>query len=433
MLNFLIFFSLTLGSLLPLVLLIRQKFVVMYLAPILIAYTIFGIAGLAMIRTGGFNGTYFVNALESMDYVTSALVLLCISLALFLWFFLLAFKFGSLLLRPNFDIQLDRFKNKRGAALLIFYLFIAIIYLLSIHPSPLFVTIIDSPEQAYIRRIAVTRDYNGIAFISTLARSLSFVTAFYAFTRILSGGTEAFKLKMWGLILFSTFVVASNGEKAPPVILFLGLGFTKLLFMQRIKIKHYVNILAFPLLIIFLSYTIFSFSDSSSFFHTINYRIFVGQSISIPLSIQYHEAIEFTGLSTVSSGALRFLFQLQDHQPPLSQYIMFKYFPEMTQAGAFNVNGLFVGDAYGWGGNSAVILGSVIYGVYNGLFLSVINIFKKNYWTFAFFIYVATHFTGVMTSFNLVLFSTHMILTGIVVFLFAGPFRFSVKRLNDGY
>ena len=94
---------------------------------------------------------------------------------------------------------------------------------------------------------------------------------------------------------------------------------------------------------------------------------------------------------------------------------------------------VFVGDAYGWGGNSAVILGSVIYGVYNGLFLSVINIFKKNYWTFAFFIYVATHFTGVMTSFNLVLFSTHMILTGIVVFLFAGPFRFSVKRLNDGY
>ena len=117
MLNFLIFFSLTLGSLLPLVLLIRQKFVVMYLAPILIAYTIFGIAGLAMIRTGGFNGTYFVNALDSMDYVTSALVLLCISLALFLWFFLLAFKFGSLLLRPNFDIQLDSFKNKRGAAL----------------------------------------------------------------------------------------------------------------------------------------------------------------------------------------------------------------------------------------------------------------------------------------------------------------------------
>ena len=257
MLNFLIFFSLTLGSLLPLVLLIRQKFVVMYLANTYRLYDFWYRRACNDKDPGGFDGTYFVNALDSMDYVTSALVLLCISLALFLWFFLLAFKFGSLLLRPNFDIQLDSFKNKRGAALLIFYLFIAIIYLLSIHPSPLFVTIIDSPEQAYIRRIAVTRDYNGIAFISTLARSFSFVTAFYAFTRILSGGTEAFKLKMWGLILFSTFVVASNGEKAPPVILFLGLGFTKLLFMQRIKFKHSVNIFAFPLLLIFLSYSLF--------------------------------------------------------------------------------------------------------------------------------------------------------------------------------
>ena len=93
------------------------------------------------------------------------------------------------------------------------------------------------------------------------------MTASYAYTRILSGGTQAFRLSMWGLILFCTFVVASNGEKAPPVILFLGLGFTKLLFMQRIKFKHSVNIFAFPLLLIFLSYSLFSFSDNSSF-HT---------------------------------------------------------------------------------------------------------------------------------------------------------------------
>ena len=427
-----LFAMLVLGIAFGAVILPRNRVVIMYLAPIFIVYLVFGISGLVLIKMGFFKNTYFINAIDGPHYVNEALNLILLSFFLFIVFFSISVRMAKTVLRSKLNLTLDSITSGATLPLFLTFLSVSIVYLISIHPSPLFVSITGSAESSYLRRIDVTRDYQGIGMISTLARSLSYIAALWAFLQLTNEMvTWKGKVLYAMTILLTSFVILSNGEKAPIVILFLSFIYIKLFFAKSFKFRSILLSISISFALLVFTYKIFTGSSIVDVIEMISYRVFVGQSISIPLSIQYHEQVPFTGVSTAASGSLRLIFGVEELRSPLSQYLMWTYFPEMTKAGAYNINGIFVGEAYGWGGHFGVMFGSIIYGIYNGVFVSFFDYFKRNYWLLAFFFYSATHLSGLMTSFSLVLLSTHMVLTGLVVFSLSCRFR--LKSLVRNY
>ena len=409
----------------------RNSFVWFYLFPIFIAYAVFGFTGLLLLKLDFLQDTYFTEAIETDAVIDSAILLTLESFFFFISTFFIFNSFFRIFGFRGAPKQIDptHLSFDGLGTLIVIYIVIAIYYLVSIHPSPLMMSVTDGPDVAYARRIAVTRDYAGIGYLSTLARSLSYVLSIGSLLYFLGRRSGVSAGLAMCCISLAVVVILSNGEKAPLGLLFAALFYILFFLTKRKKVAFYG--LIGTILLVVISYAIYSEDSLSESLVSISHRILTGQMISIPLSIQYHNAGDFTGTETAGSSTLRTLLGTGDAaSPPMSQYLMWYYFPEMTKNGAFNVNGLFYGEGYGWAGRAGSILSSVYLGLMSACFLAVASVVGNRGLFTAFVFYISTSVTGVMTSLSLVLLSTSHVLTLAVIFM---AVALSKKTLHGRY
>lgn len=284
-------------------------------------------------------------------------------------------------------------------------------YIYSISPAPFMMAISgSSPTEVAIRRIAVTKDYEGVGYFKTIAQFLPVILCYYQVFRLHNNSTS--KLIVFGSFVFSSFILIVNGEKAP--LIFFIIGFILCISVYRPlsrKILIYFTLMIFSFLV-FLYILLFQFNDVDYLLKIIIERVFVAQEAAVFYAADYFSNANYLGFSTLDNLITK-VFGLVA-EPRASELFMYKYLPDMVANGGWNVNGYFGHESYSNFGWIGVFIGSIWGGATNSLLCIYLRATRKTEITMAFYVFFSISVTTLLSSFNLMLFNTQLIL----VFMF---------------
>ena len=394
-----------------------ERIFILYNIPIFSAVYLMGVGGLSLSAIGYFDGQYYINAINDSELFTHSILILLVGFALSFFSSIISYS----LTKPRRMSSINSsniapLTNLQIYLLFLIVIFTSIYYLWSINPSPLYVTLFENSYHGYLRRLEVTRNYDGISYISTLAR-------YYVpcATYVMYFNYQASKSKISRNIFFVSsalclLVLVSNGEKASFVIWLIGFIFASaLLASNSLTAGLFIKLATAITGLLAFSYFLFSNANILETIESVLYRFFVGPTISIPLTLQYLEEYEFYGFSSVKSSVLRAVLFVEEYKPPLSELFVHLFYPGMRDNGGWNVNGFFYGEAFGWYGWLGVAFGSIYYGLFNGAFVGMILWHRRNPLILGCYIFTTLSVTGLLTSFSLVIFSTHLIFVYLII------------------
>ena len=394
-----------------------QRVFFLYNVPIFAAVYLMGVAGLFLSANGYYDGRYFINAINQDQLFIDSMLILLVGFALS--FFASIFSFSLTKPRRVSSVDISHIAPLTNLQLFVMFLIVilaSIYYLWSVNPSPLYVTLFEDSYSGYQRRLEVTRNYQGISYVSTVAR-------YYVpcATYVMYFNYQASKSKISRNIFFLSsalclLVLVSNAEKATFIIWLIGFILASALLAPKFfSAGLFIKLAASISGLLVFSYFLFSNGNILETIDSILYRIFVGPTISIPLTLQYLDENGFYGYSSIQSSFLRAMLFIDEYKPPLSELFVQIYFPGMQSNGGWNVNGFFFGEAFGWHGWFGVVSGSIYYGIFNGAFVGMILRFRSSPLVLGCYIFTALSVTGILTSFSLVIFSTHLILVYLII------------------
>lgn len=299
--------------------------------------------------------------------------------------------------------------------LLVLFLLIFIYYQVSIFPSPLIMAFTNNgAEQIALRRIEVTKDLGLISntYIISIGSLLAYILpySYLAFSSI--------KRKYYFHTFISFFIaiifILSTGEKGPFLFFILG-ALVTYSYSRGYVNKISLRLMLVSILLLFSIYYLFVSNDIELVLSLIFDRIFIAQVISVYLSYDYYSCLGDIGYSSFANIITK-IFDIKT-VAPASEQLMANYFPEMIALGGWNVNGLFISEAWANYGIIGVILSPFLVGLENAVLISVLARFNKSPIQCAFYAFFTIKCAYFLTSFNAYLYHSDWIVTAIVLSL----------------
>jgi hypothetical protein len=301
------------------------------------------------------------------------------------------------------------------------------------YPSPLLLSLTGAGDlEIAQRRIDVTRLYDGSRSVKSFLNLVGPVLLFSCMT--LRAVDPTVGRLFWAVGLLVIVSALTDSEKAPLISILVGGFLTTIYLGRKARIAVVMALLLAVIASVVGMYVIF-YSDvvSSGFLiERLIERIFVAQMASVPLSFaEYPSQHPFIGLESINS----IFHQVFDvlPAPRASEHLLVRYFPVLSDAGAWNINGLFIHEAwanFGWGG---LILAPIYVGIIHSLIVLVFWRIPKTPLNVALFAYVSSDVTLFITGFNGYIFNTgvmHFIALVLIVNVFLIVFRSFRKFRN---
>ncbi|WP_336817985.1 O-antigen polymerase [Cedecea sp. MMO-103] len=389
---------------------------------------IFCVIGAFIIRSEVMDNTFFVEPISNKHDV-KVMGLFITTLTFFLFFYACWFTevFIGILSRRTISAKVMwddftlRYTRKTPTYLLfgmiIISLLLILYYFYTISPTPLIMALTGtSSDLVSLRRLEITKDYQGIGYFKTLALILPSIISYCYLIKFLIKRKRSTFFVMVFTLLMSIFSLSLNGEKAPLIFYILGL-LVSYSMIKPVKKKMLLFFGLFLFCVILVFYIIlFQFSDSNYMLYIIIERIFIAQEVSVFYAVDYFNNHQFLGFSTLDN-----LFnKLFDITPGMraSELFMHYYLPVMEKNGGWNVNGFFAHESYSNFGYAGVIIGAIYGGVVNALVCGFFRTTVKTELVLAFYAFFAISVTSTLSSFNAMLFNTQLILVFVIFMCF---------------
>lgn len=421
--SFIIFYSLNDNSL----------FKINYISFLFWMYIVFGIFGAFIIYSGIVDETYFVQAFYNNNLAKQWGMF---SIIYGLFGILIGIVIVNIMVSKSLSIKWTKYYNKNIEILkfkkeIFFLLIIACIptvyYIYMIHPSPLYMIFLgyDSFSVA-IRRNEVTEFFDGVGIIKGISIIFIQILAIYTFLYYFN---KRKKILLF-LISFSlaSYVLLMTGEKANFIIFVFSIILSYVYSVSKINFKYISFIFMIIIFIIFFMYIFIMNSDLNNILFKINERIFIAQAIAPFLSFDYYINHNFIYFNSMESSIFK-IFNEEKVQRS-SELFMTHYYPGMREQGGWNINGIYIHEAFSNFGFLGLILAPIYVGVINGLIIQFFIKQKKTILNVTFFSYLSADIFSILTSFNQLLFNTKVIILFLFLFLFYGLNKINVKEKN---
>lgn len=383
-------------------------------------YVIFAFLGSCVIISGLGSESYFVLPIASNQDVTvvGSYFVLYGGVAAFLAFlgFIKIFNADRTYSKNLTKVcEIDKSQTNIIFILACLFFLILIYYQISIFPSPLVMAFTNrTAEEIALRRIMVTKDLSMVAntYIISVGSLLAYIVP-YSYLALASIKQKYYIHSLLTLIA-SIIYILSTGEKGP--FLFFILGALICYGYSRGQIKKIsAKLVLFSISMLFIIYLIFISNNIQQIFSLIFDRVFIAQVISVYLSYDYYNYSGEIGLLSLAN-ILTKIFDISI-VPPASEQLMAHYFPEMIALGGWNVNGLYISEAWSNFGILGVLLSPILVGLENAILIKALTCFKKSPIQCAFYAFLTIKCTYFLTSFNAYLYHSDWVVTIIVLLL----------------
>jgi hypothetical protein len=309
------------------------------------------------------------------------------------------------------------------------------------YPSPLLMSIAGAPDAEIAqRRIEVTRLYEGARPVKSLMNLLGPVLLFGCLA--LRRAYPPARLLLWIVAPLVAVAMLSDSEKAPLVYLIIGVITALTYSGTRVTLARAGLVFASVLAAIVGMYYIF-YSDvveGGWLAERVFERIFVAQMSAVPLAAaEYPSRVDFIGFASLDSIVHRMLDV--DPAARASEYLLEQHFPLLAAAGGWNVNGIYIHEAwanFGWVG---LVLGPAFVGAVHALAVHAFTRVRKTPFAVGLFAYLSADITLFITGFNRYLFNTGLlhlvvlwaVVTGLCLLArLADPLQWRMKRCESG-
>lgn len=379
-------------------------------------YCIFAVVGSFFILSGAVDDFYFVQPIaQRIDLKYFGALLINASLFVFICVFLLLDLIFNVSYKKDMKIFLEKEAVQIGFGVELFVLFVffttSFYFLYTIWPSPFYLSLTGSGAiEIALRRNEVTESFSGIGFLKTLSIMSSNIVFCYSAFKILFERKFIYLF----LLLLSSFVLLSTAEKS--LIIFSVLSFIVFMYYRGgVGFVKIFTILALVFVLVLFMYFLFFEGDGfEQVFYLIFERVFIAQTIAVYLALDYYNIGNYLYFSSMDSMVFRLFGSEFDLRA--SEHLMEVYYPGMREMGSWNVNGIFLHEAYSNFGWFGIIFSMIYFPLINFLFVRVFFKIKKNIMVLCIFSYFTVSQTTLLTSFNYMLFNTANILF-VIAFL----------------
>ncbi|MGL4482467.1 MAG: hypothetical protein ACRCTW_08080, partial [Lactococcus garvieae] len=241
------------------------------------------------------------------------------------------------------------------------------------------------------------------------------------------------RLKLVLSIVLSVLTLLSTGEKAPVVFYFIGLVLAFNFAKGRFLIIS-IRLIFLILMVVFIVYFVFVSSDLNEIFSLMIDRIFIAQSTAVYLSMKHYSAFGDIGLSSLNNVFFK-LFGVDSLSKPAAEQLMILYFPEMLLNGGWNINGLFISEAWANFGVVGLVFSPIMVGFENAIVLRVIcGARRKSPLVVAIYSYATVNCVVFMTSFNFYLYNSEWLVLLVIMsfFVLSRVLHFLLLTLGGG-
>jgi hypothetical protein len=301
------------------------------------------------------------------------------------------------------------------AYLMVIFLISSGYYLISIHPSPLFIALTSSDFlHVAMKKEELLIDYNGIGIIRTISIFSAQVLFCYIWFK---GRLLKFNFSDFVLILLSMVVLASSAEKGLILIPVIYIIMIEYIISNKSKYKTFCILFIVMLVLLFLVYKLFMGPEHNVLL-LIFERVIIAQTIAVHLALDYYSIRNYIGFASLDNS----IINLFDNHIEMraSEIFVDYYYPELKNLGAVNVNGIYIHEAYSNFGVKGIILAPVFYALSFIIIYKLIrppNLNKVNLYRASFLVFFSADIVNLATSFNHMIFSTKTILIFIIFFL----------------
>lgn len=378
-----------------------------------LVFSLLGFFGALVTLLGGAKDSYFISGiLYKSDLVgLGSLLVLWSGIGMFYTFTIVLLfydRFGvsswdRIFNRPLLDKKVEIYIM---SIMSIMSILIFIYYQISIFPSPLILAIEGDPVAAAIKRIDVTKDLNkyantyAIAFGNIITQIISIQLVFRNNKSFYERFLKFFMCTMAVLFLLT------NGEKAPILFFFFSLYMAYSLGNGKKAIINF-KLIFYSLSLVFLIYYLVVSDSFTEIKNLIFERVFFAQMAIVYYSLDYYGDGNFIGFGSIS-GIFNKILDL-DLVAPSSETLMKVYFNEMIAAGGWNINGIYISEAwsnYGWFG---VILGPIYVGIIIAILYIILSRANDSFFKSLLIFYTCCSFSF-LTSLNIYIYNTTFVL-----------------------
>lgn len=297
------------------------------------------------------------------------------------------------------------------------------------YPSPLLLSLVGAPDAEIAqRRIEVTRLYEGARPVKSLMNLLGPVLLFACIA--LRRAHPPSRRLLWLVAPLVGVSMLSDSEKAPLVYLIIGVITALTYSGVRVGLARAGAVFGAVVLAIVGMYYIF-YSDvveGGWLAERVFERIFVAQMSAVPLALaDYPSRVDFVGFASLDSIVHRMLSI--DPAARASEYLLEQHFPLLAAAGGWNVNGIYIHEAWANFGMAGLLFGPLFVGAVHALAVHLFTRVRKTPFAVGLFAYLSADITLFITGFNRYIFNTGLLHLVLLWLLVAGLCR--LARLTD--
>lgn len=381
-------------------------------------YFLLGYLGALIAIIGGASNSYFISGILYNQNIVNigSFYILWAGLGMFYSFIIFMLIFDS-----KHNYKWDNFLKRNSIddksefiIILIFStisLFSICYYQIKIYPSPLILAIQGDVLGAALRRIEVTKDLNEFANTYIIAFGVIISQLFSIQLVIRNNKKMREKFLKVVMILLSILFLLTTSEKAPIIFYLFSIYMASNVGKgRRVKVNIKFGVYLFFLLLSI--YYIFVSSNLLEIKNLIFERVFFAQMAVVYYSLDYYNYSNFIGLSSLG-GIFNKIFGLTPVQP-YSEVLLKVYFNEMLAGGGWNINGIYIAEAWSNFGKLGVFLSPIYIGVV--LAISYILLFKvKGTFGKSLMIFFTASSFSFITSLNLYIYNTNLVLIVIII------------------
>ena len=383
-------------------------------------YFLLAFMGAFITLAGGAKDSYFISGILYNDEVVGlgSLAILWSGIGMFYTFLIVIFLTDKKKIYTWVNITNKKIKDNSNEIIIIYFfstlaILSFIYYQVMVYPSPMLLAIQGDPLAAAIKRIDITKDLNLYAntYIVAFGKVISQLFSIQLVLRDKVKKSEYFLKYL--MIFISILFILTSGEKAPILLYFLGLYLASNMSNKKILKLNFKLLFYFSFIVLFIYYIVVS-NDINEIKKLIFERFIFAQMSIVYYSFDYYNYSNFIGFDSLG-GVFNKFFDISVEQPS-SVVLMKNYFNEMIANGGWNINGIYISEAwsnFGW-------YGIIFSPIYVGFLIAICYLLfarKNDSFSRSILIFYTACSFSFLTSINIYIYNTIFILIICIVFL----------------
>ncbi|WP_279145512.1 O-antigen polymerase [Photobacterium carnosum] len=407
-----------------------------YISLWFLTYLLFSLFGSLLISSGLANDSYFVRPFVNKSDIIfyGGTITIYVGFIVFFPLCLLLKKIGvnrNIIGFTNNDIIVRPHEKLALLVLCVIFIMSFFYYIYATNPNPLIMALKGySPLDIAIRRLDLTKDLSLYAntYIIAIGKILAYLLS-YSFV-VISVKDKKNRFLTLVIIIISLLFFLSSGEKAP--VLWYGIGLALAYNIAKgVKFKISLKLFVCLFVLVFCIYLLFVPGKLYDIVKLIQDRIIIAQQIAIYGSLDhYHDLFGNIGFHSLSNIVTK-LFNV-NLVLPASSVLMGIYYPGMLENGGWNVNGMFIYEAWSNFGIIGLLLGPIWVMLLSFIFLIIVFKLPKTPFNIAIYTYGTINITYFLTSFNAYIYNSDWIvfsLIYVIYYILSNVFNF--KYANE--